>query len=128
MNPRTDRNAWLGLGMASLVLGFIGMLLFFLPILGIPIAALGLAIGIVGLILALFSTWSSLRWSLGGIALCCLTLGVDLAIWFAPEGYIPRSLRSPDVAVGPPQTVRSSSRFHLQRPGVLMWEARQVGR
>ena len=90
MNPGTDRNAWLGLGMASLVLGFIGLLLFFLPILGIPIAVVGLAIGIVGFVVALFSSWSSLRWSLGGIALCCLTLGVDLAIWFAPEGYIPR--------------------------------------
>jgi len=86
-----------GLGMTSLVLGVVGLMLFFMPILGGPISALGLAFGILGTISALLG-WgeASLRWGLGGIALCALSLAVNIAIWYAPGGYLPsRSVPQP---------------------------------
>jgi hypothetical protein len=83
------QSPWLGLGMTSLVLGFIGLLLFFLPVLGIPISVIGLCFGIIGFVVALFAAGPALRWSLGGIGLCGLALSVNLAINFAPPGYLP---------------------------------------
>jgi hypothetical protein len=76
--------------MTSLVIGLIGMLLFFLPILGGPISALGLGFGVLGFLGAFFSKTESLRWSLGGIVVCSVALGVNLAIDYAPEGYLPQ--------------------------------------
>jgi hypothetical protein len=75
--------------MTSLVLGVIGLMLFFLPILGIPISSFGLVFGVAGAVLALCTPASNLRWSLGGIGMCCLALGINLAILYAPEGYLP---------------------------------------
>src|SRR5262249_49068868 len=81
----------IGLGMTALVLGTIALLLNFLPVLGIPLSVLGLVFGILGLALALFTSASSLRWSAAGGAMCCLSLGVNLAIAYAPRGYLPPS-------------------------------------
>src|SRR5689334_11128860 len=97
----------LGLGMTSLVLGVIALLLAFLPVLGAPLSALGLLSGLVGTA-AVFFGGGNLRWCLGGVATCCLALGVNLAIYCAPGGYLPER-RSPqlwrqgsDEAVAPP--------------------------
>jgi hypothetical protein len=79
----------IGLGMTSLVLGTIALLVNFLPVLGIPLAALGLVFGVVGFILALLTPASRLRWSAAGVAMCCLALAVNIAIAYAPAGYLP---------------------------------------
>jgi hypothetical protein len=86
--PRTQTPP-LALGMLSLVLGTIGLLLFFLPVLGVPIAAFALLVGILGTILGLFGVGGSLRWALLGSAMSALALGVNLAIAYAPGGYLP---------------------------------------
>jgi hypothetical protein len=78
-----------GLGMASAVLAVIAMLLAFLPVLGIPISLLGLGFGLVGFVAALFHGGAMMRWSLAGLAGCCLALAINLAIYYAPEGYLP---------------------------------------
>lgn len=78
-----------GLGMVSLVLGTMALILFFLPILGIPISVLGLFFGIIGFIAALFLPGASLRWGLAGIATCSLALFINIAIVYAPAGYMP---------------------------------------
>jgi hypothetical protein len=78
-----------GLGMASMVLGVIALLLFFMPILGIPISVIGLAFGLIGLSVYFTGGGPSLRWSLAGILLCSLALGVNFALNYAPPGYIP---------------------------------------
>jgi hypothetical protein len=78
-----------GLVMASLVLGHIALILAFLPILGVPLAAFGLLFGLVGLILSLFGPASRMRWSLAGLAVCVIALGVTLALYYAPGGYLP---------------------------------------
>jgi len=78
----------LGLGMTSLILGVIGLMLSLLPVLGIPISVLGLFFGLVGL-LGVFFGVSSLRWSIGGIGVCSLALLVNLALTYAPGGYVP---------------------------------------
>lgn len=79
-----------GLGMTSLALGTVGMLLFFMPILGLPLAGFGLLLGIAGAAMAFFDRWTSLRWSVLGIALCLLAGAMNVAIAFAPAGYIER--------------------------------------
>jgi hypothetical protein len=85
--PRTE-SPLLGLGMSSLVLGVIGLLLFFLPVLGIPISSFGLLLGVVGLLAAFLPTRTSLRWSLAGTAASVLALSINLAIFYAPAGYL----------------------------------------
>jgi hypothetical protein len=85
--PRFDQPR-VGLGMASLVLGVIGMLLFFLPVLGIPISVCGLLAGLVGVPVAICFRLT-LRWCAAGIAMCALALLVNLAVAYAPSGYIP---------------------------------------
>jgi hypothetical protein len=79
-----------GLGMASLVVGTIGLLVFFMPILGIPLSAIALLLGILGFFGAL-PGWHvlSLRWSLAGVAMSALALGINVAVSYAPEGYLP---------------------------------------
>src|SRR5205807_1370020 len=88
MLPRTQV-APMALGMVSLVLGTIALLLFFMPILGIPISAIGLLCGIGGIIGRFIRVELSLRWSLAGGVVCSLALGVNLAIAYAPRGYLP---------------------------------------
>jgi hypothetical protein len=77
-----------GIGLTSVILGSVGGLLFFLPILGIPLGALGLAFGVAGLLAALLGRWTSLRWSVVGIVVSGLALGIGVAIAVAPAGYL----------------------------------------
>src|SRR5947209_9677417 len=84
-----SRSPLIGLGMTSLVLGVIALLLFFLPILGIPLAAFGMLFGVVGFCVGLISPGTSLRWSVGGTAISALALAINLAIAYAPGGYLP---------------------------------------
>jgi hypothetical protein len=89
MNYFSEKFPLIGLGMSSVVLGVIGMMLFFLPILGVPLSAVALCFGIAGAVTALFTPGSNLRWSVAGVAVSCLALGINLAILYAPEGYLP---------------------------------------
>jgi hypothetical protein len=77
------------LGMTSLVLGIIAMLLGFLPVLGIPLSACGIILGVIGFGAALCVGGSNLRWGLAGLAASCLALGLNVAIAYAPGGYLP---------------------------------------
>ena len=79
----------LGIGLASVILGSVGTLLFFLPVLGIPLGAAGLAFGIAGLLLAMLGGWTSLRWSVAGMVVSGLALGIGIAIALAPAGVLP---------------------------------------
>ena len=65
-----------GMGLTAVILGSVGALLFFLPVLGIPLGAAGLAFGIAGLLMAILGRWTSLRWSVAGIVVSALALGV----------------------------------------------------
>jgi hypothetical protein len=88
MNLTTESRAPLmAFSMTSVVLGFLSTLVFFMPVLGVPIALCGVVCGVIGLGFALSSRAYSLRWALGGIAYSLLALAVNLAIFYAPEGY-----------------------------------------
>jgi len=76
-----------GMGLMSVVLGSVGLLLFFLPVLCIPLAAAGLAFGVVGFLMAIFGGWSSLRWSVAGIVVCGISLGIGIVIAITPLYY-----------------------------------------
>ena len=76
-----------GLGLLSAVLGSVGLVLFFLPVLSIPLGAAGLACGIVGFLVAVFSCWSSPRWSVAGIVVSATAFGIGIMIWLAPIHY-----------------------------------------
>lgn len=86
--PRTPLPL-IALGMLSLVLATIGLLLFFLPVLGIPVSAFALLVGILATILAPFGIGGRLRWALAGLAMSAISLGINLAIAYAPGGYLP---------------------------------------
>jgi hypothetical protein len=77
------------LGMASLVLGVIAMLLAPLPVLGIPLSGCGILFGVIGFIAAFTVPGTYLRWAVGGLAASCLALAMNLALAYAPEGYVP---------------------------------------
>jgi hypothetical protein len=76
--------------MTSLVLGVVALLLAFLPVLGVPIGAIGLVLGILGCLVTLLVRGTSLRWSLAGAAVSSLAVGMNLAIYYAPSGYLPQ--------------------------------------
>ena len=76
-----------GMGLTSVILGSVGALLFFLPILGIPLGAAGLAFGIAGLLMAILGRWTSLRWSVAGIAVSAIALGIGVLIALAPGAF-----------------------------------------
>jgi len=90
--PTTHRPP-VGFGMTSLVIGTVGLMLSVFPVLGMPLSAFGLLCGVIGLFLALPSGGFELRWSLAGIAICAAVLAINIAIAYAPAGYLPR----PDV-------------------------------
>jgi hypothetical protein len=75
--------------MLSFVLGTIGGFLVIMPILGLPLSALGVLMGLVGILVALVGGRSRLRSSVLGTSLCILSLSVNLAVWYAPEPYVP---------------------------------------
>ncbi len=70
-----------------------------MPVLSVPLGGVGVGFGLVGLVLALFSRWSSLRWSVVGIVVSSLALGIAIAIAEAPEAYLPT--RSPSLDTRP---------------------------
>ena len=82
-----------GLGLSSVILGAVGILLFFLPVLSIPVGAVGLAFGIFGFLLGILGNWTSLRWSLVGIVVSGLAVGLGVLIALAPSGYLPSPKR-----------------------------------
>jgi hypothetical protein len=79
----------IGLGMLAVVLGTIALILFFMPVLGVPISSLGLLCGLVGFLCALFVPGEGLRWSVAGVAMSSLALLVNVAMTYAPAGYLP---------------------------------------
>ncbi len=85
---RTREHYLIGLGTTSLSLGWIGLLLFFMPILSIPISAFGLVFGVIGFVAALWGSGAARRSTLQGLAFCVLALGVNVAIRYAPRGYL----------------------------------------
>jgi len=80
----------LGLGLASVVLGAIGLMLFVVPILAAPISGCGVLAGICGIVAAAAGVRNDLRLAAAGVALCALALAVDLAVQYAPGGYLGR--------------------------------------
>ncbi len=94
ISPSSDPPA--GMGLTSVILGSVGVLLFFMPVLGIPLGAVGLAFGIVGLLMAILGGWTGLRWSVAGVVVCGLALGIGIAIALAPAGLL-RSANGPPV-------------------------------
>jgi hypothetical protein len=78
-----------GMGLTSVILGSVGTLLFFLPVLGIPLGAVGLVFGTAGLLAAMLGGWTSLRWSVVGIVVSGLAIGIGIAISLAPAGFLP---------------------------------------
>jgi hypothetical protein len=78
----------LALGLMALILGSVGSLLFFLPILGAPLSAIGLMIGLAGFAKGVGRDVEGVRWSLGGIVVCVLGLTINVAVDYAPQGYI----------------------------------------
>lgn len=88
--PSEPRTPMMAFSMTSLVLGFLSTLVFFMPVLGVPIALAGIISGVIGLGFSLYSREYSLRWALGGLALSLLALSVNLALYYAPEGYLLR--------------------------------------
>jgi hypothetical protein len=102
--------------MLSLVLGVIGPMLFFLPVLGLPLSALGLLIGLFAVALAFRAGGVRLRWSLLGCAMSALALSINIAIVYAPGGYLP----GPDV---PPRWQPVPDRPYVPPPalGLRAW-------
>ena len=72
-----------GLGLSSVILGAVGGLLFFLPVLSIPLGVVGLALGAIGFLAAIFCGCTSLRWSVVGIVVSGLALGIAVVIALA---------------------------------------------
>jgi membrane associated rhomboid family serine protease len=97
----TSSDPPLGMGLTSVILGSVGSLLFFLPVLGIPLGAVGLAFGVVGILAAIVGRWTSLRWSVAGIVVSAMALGIGVAIAMAPAGFLP-SPKGPPVEQGVP--------------------------
>jgi hypothetical protein len=85
-NPTEMYGTLPALGMTSLVLSVIALLLAFLPVLGIPLAGFGVILGAFGVV-AGFIGGASLRWSAAGLVVSLMALGVNFALWYAPEGY-----------------------------------------
>jgi hypothetical protein len=61
----------------------------FLPILGVPISSFALLFAILGLAAAVFTVRETLRWTVAGFLLSALALAVNIAILYAPAGYLP---------------------------------------
>ena len=79
----------IGAGLMSVILGSVGLLLFFMPVLGVPLGAAGLVFGLIGVVLARWGGWTSLWWSIAGVALSGLALSISVAIAEAPAGFVP---------------------------------------
>lgn len=102
-------------GVASIVLGAVGLMLFVIPVLAIPISACGLAAGVLGVVVGLAHSVRELRSALAGVALCCLAVLLNIAVNYAPSGYVVNpaqptltSPKTPRPYIAPP------ARFHGQ--------------
>jgi hypothetical protein len=82
----------LALGATSLVLSMIATMLVFLPVLSIPIAGCAAITAVGGIATAGWRAREQFNWSLMGLALSLLILGVGVAINFAPRDEQPRPL------------------------------------
>ena len=78
---------------------------------------MGLLLGLAGFVKGVGRDVEGVRWSLGGIVVCVMALTINVAVDYAPEGYIesraaPRLWQTaPDVPyVAPPATPRPSTR------------------
>jgi hypothetical protein len=114
----------LGLGLTALILGAVGLILSFLPILSIPLDVAGLIFGLTSLLLALLGGWTSLRWSIVGVAVAGLALAVGIAIARAPAGYMPNRAVPLDTQPVPdrpyvPPPARPTSGCSLREPIIL---------
>jgi hypothetical protein len=78
----------------------------------LAVSLFGLGFGILGFVVAFFSTGTSLRGNLFGIGVSLLALAVNLAIAYAPVGYLP-----PPTVPKPWQT--SPDRTFVPPPAVL---------
>jgi len=78
----------IGLGLASVVLGAIGLMLFVLPVLAAPISGCGAILGLCGTVASLGGQRADLRLSTAGVAVCAASFAIDLAIQYAPGGYL----------------------------------------
>ena|SRR5581483_8176057 len=87
--PARDDVPRVAFGMVSLVLGTIGLLLFLLPVLGIPLGVCGLLFGVAGVAAAGLGAKARLRWSIAGIVVSLVTIGVGVALAAAPIGFGP---------------------------------------
>jgi hypothetical protein len=104
-------------GLASIVLGAVGLMMFVIPVLAIPVGVCGLAAGVIGMIVGAARDRRELRSAVAGIALCCLAVGLDVAVNYAPKGY---SVRPSDPALSPPLLPKTyiapPAPFQGQRP------------
>jgi hypothetical protein len=101
---RHDLLPTVGLGLASTVLGAIGLMLFVLPILGAPISACGLLVGLTGVMASVARRNMDVRLCVSGMALCSLALTIDMAVAYAPSGFIGPQMAPP---MGPDLPERS---------------------
>ncbi len=113
----------LGLGLASVVFGAIGLLLFVVPILAAPISGCGVIAGLCGIVGAAAGLRVDLRLSIAGVALCALALSIDLAVQYAPGGYLGRPAEPQIILPGsqrpyvpPPAPFRGQLHAASQRP------------
>jgi hypothetical protein len=70
---------------ASIALATVGIMLFFLPILGIPLSVIGILAGLIALVRALAAHDESLRWSVAGVFVGIVALGINVALIWAPR-------------------------------------------
>jgi hypothetical protein len=108
-----------GLGLASVALGAIGLMLFVMPILAIPISGSGLLIGLCGVLAASVGGRGDRRrveggrvdgrLALAGAAVCSMALGMDLAISYAPSGYL-------HFPMAPPRSAPADNRPFIPPP------------
>jgi hypothetical protein len=66
------------------------LMLFVIPVLAAPISGCGAIAGIGGIAGRIMGLRADLRLSIAGVALCALALTIDLAVQYAPGGYLGR--------------------------------------
>lgn len=95
MAVQRESNPPIAWGLTAFVLGIVGLMLFFLPILGAPISAIGALAGIAGC----FRSRDNLRWAVAGVVVATLAFAIDMAIAYAPAGYLPSPGGPPNESV-----------------------------
>jgi hypothetical protein len=90
----------IGLGLASVVLGAIGLMLFVLPVLAAPVSGCGAILGLCGIVASLGRQRTDLQLSTAGVAMCAVSFAIDIAIQYAPGGYLGRPADSQIIEPG----------------------------